>query len=113
MINLSVKAEQIDLSKGDSLDSIGTFENIVINHYRLTKDQLSKIHKNIKDKGVLFICGFSKEHICNERIKIKDLIHKFDLDNLYINFNLVKVIETENKNNNFVTYIFMKKQNML
>ncbi|HEY8804221.1 MAG TPA: class I SAM-dependent methyltransferase [Clostridium sp.] len=60
--NYFVNTKQIDLSIINSLNDIVIFDNILINHYRLNKDQLKDIKNHLTDDGILFICGFGNKH---------------------------------------------------
>ena len=72
--DFEVSTIQIDLSKKKSLDSIGCFDNIIVNHYRLPDHQMEYISERLKEDGVLFLTGFGHKHKQNEKIKEKDLI---------------------------------------
>ncbi|MCY6483898.1 methyltransferase domain-containing protein [Clostridium aestuarii] len=72
--NYLVNTMQIDLSIPNSLKNIRVFDNIVINHYRLNKEQLEKIESHITDGGILFICGFGYKHQVDSKIRKEDLI---------------------------------------
>ncbi|WP_278683846.1 class I SAM-dependent methyltransferase [Paraclostridium bifermentans] len=106
---LKVKVNKMDLSMKNSLDELGKFDNIIINHYKLSESQLLKLHEHINDDGILFICGFSEEQVCNEKIKENDLIYKSEINKLNSCFELVKEIKAENTNSKLITYIFKKK----
>ncbi|MFD3157974.1 class I SAM-dependent methyltransferase [Haloimpatiens sp. FM7330] len=49
----SVDVKQVDLTMPDSLKNIGIFDNIVINYYRLKKEQIDNIKSNLSDIGIL------------------------------------------------------------
>ncbi|WP_250674426.1 methyltransferase domain-containing protein (plasmid) [Paraclostridium ghonii] len=107
--NYLVDTKLIDLSKRKSLNNIGIFDNVLINHYRLSKDQLSYIGTHISDGGTLFVCGFGHKHTVDSRIRKEDLIQNIDFEDVYKLFELVKYIENEGERGFFVTYIFKKK----
>ncbi|HAK43460.1 MAG TPA: SAM-dependent methyltransferase [Clostridium sp.] len=104
-----VNTKQVDLSKPDSLNNIGIFDNILINHYRLNKEQLENIENHITDNGTLFICGFGHNHKTDSKIRKDDLIYSRDLEYIHKSFNLIKYVETQDNRGFFVTYIFSKK----
>ncbi|MDP4146039.1 MAG: methyltransferase domain-containing protein [Bacillota bacterium] len=108
--NYVVNTKQINLSVSNSLNDIGIFDNILINHYRLSKEQLASIEKHINDNGILFICGFGEKHIVDSKIKKEDLIQVSDFYDIHKAFELVKYIENEDDRGFFVTYIFRKKK---
>ncbi|WP_186429505.1 class I SAM-dependent methyltransferase [Clostridium sp. BSD9I1] len=103
---LSIK--QIDLSQGSSLKDIGIFDNILINHYKLSSEQLADIANHITDGGILFICGFGHKHKVDHKIKKEDLIQETDFIDIKKLFHLIKYIENEDDRGFFVTYIFRK-----
>lgn len=106
--NYLVDTELIDLSKLNSLNAIGMFDNILINHYRLRKEQLEAIVNHICDNGILFICGFGHKHKVDSKIKKDDLIYPSDFECLNKLFYLVSYIEDKDERGFFVTYIFRK-----
>lgn len=109
--NYAVNTICLDLSKPNSLDNIGIFDNIIINHYRLNKAILSEINKHISDNGTLFICGFGHKHKVDSKIKESDLIVPSDFEDIKKKFKLIKYIEKEDKRGFLVTYIFWKNSN--
>ena len=109
--NYLVSTMQIDLSIPNSLKNIGVFDNIVINHYRLNKEQLEEIESHITDGGILFICGFGYKHQVNSKIRKEDLIQPSDFEDMKNPFELIRYIENEDERGFFVTYIFHKRKN--
>lgn len=109
--NYFVNTKEIDLSKDNSLNDVGMFDNILINHYRLSKNQLANIQNHITSKGILFVNGFGYKHKPNDKIRKEDLIEEDDFQEIKKFFNLVKYIETEDSRGFFVTYIFRKIEN--
>lgn len=107
--NYKVNTKKVDLSKGDALDNIEEFDNIIINHYRLSKEQLSSIHKHLRIEGILFINGFGHKHVPDSKIREEDLIQPSDFDGLKENLELVKYNETIDERGSFVTYIYRKQ----
>lgn len=101
---------QIDLSTQNPLRNIGIFDNVIINHYRLGKQQLNHIVEHVADKGILFVCGFGYKHITDSKIREEDLIKPSDFDGIRHLFELVDYIENEDKRGFFVTYIFRRKE---
>lgn len=108
--SFQVKTKKIDLSMENCLDNIDQFDNIIINHYKLSEYQLSKLYTHINYDGVLFICGFSEDNICDDKIKETDLIYKSEIKKLSSNFELLKEIKTENTSYKLITYIFKRIQ---
>lgn len=106
--NYLVHTKQIDLSMKDSLSDVGIFDNIVINHYRLNKEQLLNIKNHITDNGILFICGFGHKHNVDSKIRKEDLIQETDFEDIIKSFKLIKYIENKDDRGFFVTYIFKK-----
>lgn len=104
--NYKVNTKKIDLSKADALDNLEEFDNIIINHYRLSKEQLSSINKHLRIEGVLFISGFGQKHVPDSKIREEDLIQPSDFDGLNESLELVKYNETIDERGSFVTYIY-------
>ncbi|MBM7871571.1 2-polyprenyl-3-methyl-5-hydroxy-6-metoxy-1,4-benzoquinol methylase [Clostridium pascui] len=90
-----LNTKQIDLSQGSSLKDIGIFDNILINHYKLSSEQLADTENHITDEGILFICGFGHKHKVDHKIKKEDLIQEADFINIKKLFHLIKYIENE------------------
>lgn len=108
--NYLVNTKQIDLSASNSLKDIGIFDNIVINHYRLNKEQLADMKNHITDDGVLFISGFGYKHKVDSKIRKEDLIQPTDFYDMDKSFDLISYIENKDDRGFFVTYIFRKKK---
>lgn len=89
---------------------IGIFDNILINHYKLSKEQLADIENHITDEGILFICSFGYKHKVDHKVKKEDLIQKTDFQDIKKSFQLIKYIENQDNRGFFVTYIFRKKK---
>lgn len=106
--NYSLNTKQIDLSEANSLKDIGTFDNVLINHYRLSKDQLLDIESHIIGGGILFICGFGHKHKVDHKIRKEDLIQETDFEDVKKSFQLIKYSENEDDRGFFVTYIYRK-----
>ena len=104
-----VNTKQIDLSKENPLKDLGIFDNIVINHYRLSKECLLKIHRHVTDQGILFICGFGHKHKTDDRIKQNDLIQPFDFDGMDSSLKRISYVESQDHRGFMVTYIFRKE----
>lgn len=109
--NYVVNTKQIDLSKKNSLKDIGIFDNILINHYRLDKEEFKGIENHLTEGGVLFISGFGYKHKVDSRIREEDLIQDIDFEYIKNSFDLVKYTENQDDRGFFVTYIFCKKNN--
>ena len=106
----SVDTKQIDLSVPDSLKEIGIFDNILVNHYKLSQEQLSMIKNCLSDHGLLFVCGFGHKHTPDSKIKKEDLIPPTDFDGIKQSFELLHYHENQDDRGFFVTYIFRKKE---
>lgn len=91
----TVNTGQVDLSMPNSLEDIGIYDNIVINHYRLSKEQLEDIGSHITQDGILFVCGFGYKHRVDSRIRLEDLIQPSDFEGIRKSFELVRYIENE------------------
>ena len=106
--NYLVDTEQIDLSSSLSLKSIGIFDNIVINHYRLSKAQLEELKDHIAEGGILFISGFGYKHKVDSKIRKDDLMQPSDFEDMKNSFELISYTEDEDNRGFLVTYIFRK-----
>lgn len=106
-----VNTVQLDLSRPVSLNNIGIFDNILINHYRLSREQLENIKDHLTDEGILFICGFGHKHEVDSKIRKDDLIQPTDFEDILKSFELVKYVENQDDRGFFVTYIFKKIMN--
>lgn len=104
-----VKTAEIDLRAPDSLNGIGTFDNIIINHYRPDKRQLKSIGGHINDGGILFVCGFGHKHNTDAKLRKEDLIQPEDFIVIAESFELIKNTEQQDDRGFIVTYIFRKK----
>lgn len=106
-----VNTMQIDLTMPNCLDDIGTYDNILINHYRLNKQQLKDIESHITDEGILFVCGFGHKHKIDSKIRKEDLIQSTDFEDITKFFDLIEYTENQDDRGFFVTYIFRKRKN--
>lgn len=106
--NYLVHTKQIDLSVINSLKNIGTFDNVLVNHYRLSKNQLEYVRECIADDGILFVCGFGWKHKVDTKIRKDDLIQQTDFEDLNKSFKLIKYSESQDDRGFIVTYIFKK-----
>lgn len=105
----SVNTHQVDLSLSNALLHIGVFNNILIMHYRLNKENLVELENHIYSNGILFISGFGYKHKVDGKIREEDLIQPSDFEVLENSFELLKYIENEDNRGFLVTYIFQKK----
>lgn len=105
----AVEMKQLDLSSPNALKDMGVFDNIVVNHYRLSRENLATIKDHISDQGILFVSGHGHKNKPNERFRAEDFIQDTDFDGLKDSFELIKYKEEENQRGFLVTYIFQKK----
>lgn len=108
--NYLVNTKQIDLSIPNSLNDIGIFDNVLINHYRLSREQLKDIESHITDGGTFFVCGFGHNHQVDSKIRKEDLILPTDFEDIKKSFELIKYTENQDDRGFFVTYIFRKRK---
>lgn len=106
--NLKIYTKQVDLTAEDAFKALQVFDNIVINHYRLSLDNIKELENHISEGGILFVCGFGHKHKVYSKIKEEDLIKPEDFESLHSSFELVRYIENEDDRGFFVTYIFKK-----
>jgi tellurite methyltransferase len=107
-----VNTKQIDLSRTNSLNDIGTFDNILINHYRLSKDQFKNIENNLIEGGILFVCGFGHKHRVDSKIRKEDLIQPNDFEYIRKSFDLIKYVENED-DRGFLLPIFLVREKLI
>ncbi|WP_163195385.1 class I SAM-dependent methyltransferase [Clostridium thermarum] len=107
-LNLTVNTQQVDLNDPDSLETIGTFDNVVINHYRSIKENIKTISSHITDDGTIFVCGYGHKHKVDSKFREEDLIQPTDFEDIKESFDLVKYYENPAEGKFFVTYIFRK-----
>lgn len=103
-----VETKQVDLSVNDPFVDMGVFNNIIVNHYRLGKEQIKALMSHIAPGGILFVNGFGHDHSVDDRIREQDLIIKSDFQELEDHFTLVKYEEYSDSRGFFVTYIYQK-----
>jgi tellurite methyltransferase len=106
----SVDTRQADLSLPGSMNDIGMFDNVLVNHYRLGKEQLEGIENRITPGGIFFVCGFGHRHTPDSKVREEDLIQPDDFNGIKKSFDLVRYIEEEDERGFFVTYIFLKNE---
>lgn len=104
----SVITKKVDLSDDNALKDLGVFDNIVINHYRLSKEILDNIYKIINKDGILFVNGFGHKHKVDNRIRKEDLIYSNDFTGLKPWFDLIKYVQNEDETGFFSTFIFKR-----
>lgn len=107
--NYSVHTKQIDLNKPNFLENVGLFDNIIINHYRLNKEQFKNLENHLVEGGILFVCGFGYKHKTDNKIRKEDLIQEDDFRYIRNSLDLIKYSEIQDERGFFVTYIFSKK----
>jgi SAM-dependent methyltransferase len=103
-----VNTKQVDLYLPDALKDVGIFDNIVVNHFRLKKEQLSELRNHLSDDGILFVCGFGHKHPVDSKIRNEDLIQPADFEALEPAFRLTEYHEHSDDRGLFVTYVFRK-----
>jgi len=88
---------------------MGIFDNILVNHYRLSKQQLKDIQSHITEEGILFVSGFGYKHKADSKIRKEHLIQPTDFEDISKFFELIEYNENQDDRGFFVTYIFRKK----
>ncbi len=104
-----LKTVQADLSKKGSLVGLGTFDNLIVCHYRLSEDQLQTLADIVRKDGILMITGFGENHTCDERISPSELIYRKDIECLGKDFELLEEIELADQRGDFITFVFRRK----
>lgn len=105
----SVNTLQRDLSRADALEDIGVFDNIVVNHYRLSGQQLIQIEQHLSDSGILFVTGFGHRHRVDNNIREQELLQQADFEKVKEAFEQIHYDEFQDDRGFFVTYIFRKR----
>lgn len=107
--NYEVTTKLVDLRKENAFNDMGVFDNILINHYRLSKNQLVKLANHISESGILLVSGFGHNHKTDIKIGENELIQPSDFEDLGNLFELMDYKDHEDERGFFVTYIFRKK----
>ena len=55
---LKIKTTLIDLSSVDELKTLGKYDGIIINHYRIKKELYDELMKHLNEQGILWVNGF-------------------------------------------------------
>lgn len=75
---LTVYTQQMDLCCEENFDSLGKFDMIVCNHYRLLSKTAMQLKKHLTKNGILWLNGFAECPQDNPAIRQSDLIVKKD-----------------------------------
>lgn len=100
---LTVYTQQMDLCCEENFDSLGKFDMIVCNHYRLLSKTAMQLKKHLTKNGVLWINGFAECPQDNPAIRQSDLIVKEDY--LQIGYQLEDEKEYQVEEQKFIRLI--------
>lgn len=100
---LTVYTQQMDLCCEENFDSLGKFDMIVCNHYRLLSKTAMQLKKHLTKNGVLWINGFAECPQDNPAIRQSDLIVKEDY--LQIGYQLEDEKEYQVREHKFIRLI--------
>lgn len=100
---LTVYTQQMDLCCEENFDSLGNFDMIVCNHYRLLSKTAMQLKKHLTKNGVLWINGFAECPQDNPAIRQSDLIVKEDY--LQIGYQLEDEKEYQVEEQKFIRLI--------
>lgn len=100
---LTVYTQHIDLCCEENFDSLGKFDMIVCNHYRLLSKTAMQLKKHLTKNGVLWINGFAECPQDNPAIRQSDLIVKEDY--LQIGYQLEDEKEYQVEEHKFIRLI--------
>lgn len=100
---LTVYTQQMDLCCEENFDSLGKFDMIVCNHYRLLSKTAMQLKKHLTKNGVLWINGFAECPQDNPAIRQSDLIVKEDY--LQIGYQLEDEKEYQVEEHKFIRLI--------
>lgn len=106
--NQKIKILKFDLNKNLYKKRLGKFDTIIVNHYKLNKQNLNNIHKLLNKNGILYVCGFSDKTIELGNLKKKDLLKKEDFNHLKKTLKLLFLKESKLNNDTFIQLIFTK-----
>lgn len=104
-----VSTDLVDLSRADAFKNIGIYDNILINHFRLTDKLMGQLREHLSDGGIILVSGFGHKHKPDTRIRKEDLIQPSDFEGLGEEFELIHYEECEDETGFFVTYIYRKR----
>ncbi len=100
---LTVYTQQMDLCCEENFDSLGKFDMIVCNHYRLLSKTAMQLKKHLTKNGILWINGFAECPQDNPAIRQSDLIVKEDY--LQIGYQLADEKEYQVGEHKFIRLI--------
>lgn len=100
---LTVYTQQIDLYCEENFDSLGNFDMIVCNHYRLLSKTAMQLKKHLTKNGILWINGFAECSQDNPAIRQSDMIVKEDY--LQIGYQLEDEKEYQVEEHKFIRLI--------
>lgn len=100
---LTVYTQQMDLCCEENFDSLGNFDMIVCNHYRLLSKTAMQLKKHLTKNGILWINGFAECPQDNPAIRQSDLIVKEDY--LQIGYQLEDEKEYQVEEHKFIRLI--------
>lgn len=100
---LTVYTQQMDLCCEENFDSLGNFDMIVCNHYRLLYKTAMQLKKHLTKNGILWINGFAECPQDNPAIRQSDLIVKEDY--LQIGYQLADEKEYQVGEHKFIRLI--------
>lgn len=75
---INIDTQMVDLSKDDIFNDLGSFDVVIINHYRLKPQLYSNIMNHIKKDGVLWVNGFREVPNNNPNITEYDILKESD-----------------------------------
>ena len=103
-----VSTAQVDLSKETAFDSLGEYDLIIINHYRLIPEQYQHLTDHLRTNGILWVNGFQKIPSNNPNITENDLLVDEDFEHLK-NCTLINKDSYINGIHELVRYIWKKE----
>jgi len=102
-----IETRKVDLSKENAFEALGSFDTIIINHYKISPNLMMQVHEHLTDQGTLFVSGFSKDHPVDNKIKSNDLILEEDFESL-VGMKLIHHETFSDQRGHFVTFIYKK-----
>lgn len=103
-----ISTTQVDLSKETAFDFLSEYDLIIINHYRLDRNQYPHLSNHLKANGILWVNGFQKIPSNNPNISETDLLVDEDFEYLE-NCKLVNKDAYVNGVHELVRYIWKKE----
>ncbi|MBB6215207.1 2-polyprenyl-3-methyl-5-hydroxy-6-metoxy-1,4-benzoquinol methylase [Anaerosolibacter carboniphilus] len=105
-----VEGKEIDLRNAQLLKALDRFDNIIINHYKPTKDVLNLLPMLLNEKGILLICTFNYLQNVEKGYPREFCLEKEELVDRYPELVLLRHESFTDARGYFDGYIFQKNE---